>query len=325
MSNLPKESSLEGPDILIVTMPKVEPDAPTIGPSLLKSHLLANGFSCETLDLNIKLYNHLKKKGLEHHYYRENDIVFALREGTYSAEFLEFFAAESEFFKAWVSSIKARRPKVVGLSFLTSFSNAVGFKFSEMLREEMPEVAILWGGPQVGIEIDLAKIEATCDHHISGDAENAVVDFMRSLHDSEPFEDRGAVQLEDLKGVLLPDYSDVDWSEYYSHKNFADMAYVTATRGCVKACSFCNVYKIWPKYLMRPTGGVADEIKLLIEDHGRKSIYFTDSLLNGSRKHFRNLMSEMKVLKQEQPDLKWEAQWVLKPRHIMPEDDFQLL
>ena len=44
-------------DIILCVMPMVEPDAPTAGVGVLKSHLQKEGFSSEVLDLNIWLFN----------------------------------------------------------------------------------------------------------------------------------------------------------------------------------------------------------------------------------------------------------------------------
>ena len=41
-------------DIIICIMPKINPEAPTVGPSVLKAHLASAGFTCKVIDLNIK-------------------------------------------------------------------------------------------------------------------------------------------------------------------------------------------------------------------------------------------------------------------------------
>lgn len=40
-------------DIAILIIPKIEPQAPTVGPAILKSHVEAEGFTCKVIDLNI--------------------------------------------------------------------------------------------------------------------------------------------------------------------------------------------------------------------------------------------------------------------------------
>ena len=48
-------------DIIICVIPKIMPDAPTVGPAVLKAHLQDAGFTCEVIDLNVKLYNEFLK------------------------------------------------------------------------------------------------------------------------------------------------------------------------------------------------------------------------------------------------------------------------
>jgi hypothetical protein len=57
-------------------IPKINPDAPTVGPAVLKSHLIDAGFSCDVMDLNIRLYNSLKAINKHDHYFFNNDGLF---------------------------------------------------------------------------------------------------------------------------------------------------------------------------------------------------------------------------------------------------------
>ena len=42
-------------DMLLCIIPKINPDAPTVGPAVLKATLQKAGYSCTVLDLNIDL------------------------------------------------------------------------------------------------------------------------------------------------------------------------------------------------------------------------------------------------------------------------------
>ena len=66
-------------DMLLLIIPKILPDAPSVGPAVLKAHLLKEGFSCDVMDLNISLYNEFKKHGDGDQFF-DQDAVFNCRE-----------------------------------------------------------------------------------------------------------------------------------------------------------------------------------------------------------------------------------------------------
>ena len=66
-------------DILLLIIPKILPDAPSVGPAVLKAHLLSEGFTCDVMDFNITLYNEFKKHGDQDQFF-DQDAVFNCRE-----------------------------------------------------------------------------------------------------------------------------------------------------------------------------------------------------------------------------------------------------
>ena len=62
-------------DMLICIIPKINPDAPTVGPAVLKATLQKAGYSCTVLDLNIDMFREFEKHG-DKEYFFENDRVF---------------------------------------------------------------------------------------------------------------------------------------------------------------------------------------------------------------------------------------------------------
>jgi hypothetical protein len=103
-------------DILICILPKINPDSPTVGPAILKSHLMQAGFSCEVVDLNIKLFNELKSKGKESYYYA-NDLIFKKfpinidNRMTPPPEFLVLYEEFEYVFLNWINFIKEKNVK----------------------------------------------------------------------------------------------------------------------------------------------------------------------------------------------------------------------
>ena len=78
-------------DIVICILPKIDPDAPTVGPAILKSHLEQEGFSCTVLDFNIELYRYLEQFNKHNYYYFDNDFLFSSNNEKVNDEFHDFF------------------------------------------------------------------------------------------------------------------------------------------------------------------------------------------------------------------------------------------
>jgi radical SAM superfamily enzyme YgiQ (UPF0313 family) len=136
------------------------------------------------------------------------------------------------------------------------------------------------------------------------------------------------VQIENLDELLVPDYSDINWDDY-KEDHTVNPVFVTASRGCVKRCDFCDVAAIWPKYKFRSGEHVTNEILELSARYQRQTIKFTDSLINGSMKAFRELLTNLaehnKHIESNDQAIHWESQWIMRPKNQSPESDFALM
>lgn len=313
-------------DILICIIPKISPDAPTIGPSLLKSHLSAAGFTCDVVDLNIKLFNSLKEKGEHEKYYFDDDSIFRTTHQDLddtNTEFENFCTDYQHVLSSWVDLFKQKNPKWIGLSVFSSFSQSMAVKISQLIREHLPDVKIVWGGPQIETGIDKFKDKGFLDHYICGDAENSIVELLQGNMTANGINKLTPNQV-DLNQSMIPNYDDIDWAEYVSNGH-DNIIYVTGSRGCVKKCTFCNVYQIWPEYRFRSGKNIMKEIKVLKEKYGRNEFRFTDSLINGSMKSFREMMHELIEYKKTNRRVTWKSQWIVRPKNQSPEEDFRLM
>ena len=319
-------------DMLICIMPKIHPDAPTVGPAVLKSHLMANGFSCEVVDFNIMLFIELKKVGQERYYFEADSVFHSELNGQPPDEFFEFVSTYSHVFDQWIDFIKSRNPRYIGLSLLSNYSIPITIQLSSMIRLAAPNIKIIWGGSGLS-DTDIStynrlRDKGAFDHFIFGDGEMSLVELMRGNIAHQGIDSTKPNQLKDMSQILLPNYDDIDWSQYQIIDDQQNVAYITGSRGCVKKCDFCNVYQIWPEYRFRPTENILDEMKMLHEKYGRCSFKFTDSLVNGSMKHFRKFLNELIEYKQNHdPDDKitWIGQWVIRSRSQSPEEDYRLM
>jgi len=305
-------------DMLLCIIPKINPDAPTVGPAVLKSHLAAEGFSCEVMDLNILLFREFEKHG-DTEYFFKNDRIFK-----------DYFVDADDFkdklldkylyvFDGWMEIFKQKNPRWVGMSLLSSYSRTVATLMCRMIREQMPDTRIVWGGAEVSNRTEHILHDGLIDYYIWGDGERAIIDLLNENFNA-PGINGDSTQLPDLSEVHIPDYDDIDWSIYHKLK-FEKPVYITGSRGCVKRCTFCNVYEIWPNYTYRTGESIAQEIITVREKYDRVTFRFTDSLINGSMKAFKTLLEGLSDYRNTHNDnFKWVSQWIIRSKSQFPEE-----
>lgn len=313
-------------DIALVILPKIEPDAPTTGPALLKAYLKKAGFSAKLLDFNIKLYRTLKQDGLEDHYNFNNMVL--------ESRFYDSVLSQKYqwLIESWVNELIELKPRFVGFSLLTEYSQVYAINLSRLLKQKAPDIKIVWGGAGAFYNDNETLVqEKVIDYYILGDGEENICRLLRGETDYDGINDgitriNTSMQLDNLNGDCIPDYSDIDWSLYLpKYDLFKDAVYVTGSRGCVKTCDFCNVKELWPRYRFRSAEHIMKEIRYLVYELGRTNVYFTDSLINGSMKEFRALLNMMYELKKEVPEFRWTSQWIIRSEQQSPEQDYEMM
>jgi len=316
-------------DMLICVVPKIFPDAPTVGPAVLKAHLNDAGFSCEVIDLNIKLFNEFVKHGDRKQFF-DQDAAFRCREVEKVDEvFGENYEKYKYVFDEWMELFKEKNPRWIGLSLLSVMSTAVAIKLSQLIREHLPETKIVWGGAEVTKGRTSGYVEqGLIDHFIGGDGEIPIVELLKGNNEHKGIDDNAPYQMIDLDSVKIPNYDDINWDEY----KFAVQpkpTYITGSRGCVKRCDFCNVYDIWPKYVFRSGKSIAEEIITVKQKYDRTTFKFTDSLINGSMKAFREMLTILadynNSRKTQEEKIQWHSQWIVRNYRQSPEEDYQLM
>ena len=316
-------------DIILCVMPLVEVDSPTAGPGVLKAHLQEEGFTAEVIDLNIKLYRGLEKKGTHEKYYYGDSVFFSNQPSDdLNNEYKFFYQENKEIFMEWIALFKQKNPKWIGMSLLSAFSVSTSMKLCELIREHMPDTKIVWGGTNIQHGGFFAPVHnGLIDYFIKGDAERSLIELLRGntsfkgINNITEFDELIPFDLS-----LPPDYDDINWDEYqpiWANKP----AYVTASRGCVRKCTFCNDWQIWPTYRFKSPKNIAHQIDILKGKYGRNTFLFTDSLINGSIKNYRDTLVELKKIKEKyHPKIfLWSSHMIVRPKNQMPQEDYELM
>jgi len=151
--------------------------------------------------------------------------------------------------------------------------------------------------------------------YIVGEGELALLEYMRGNKYYPGINGRPQVQIPDLAILPPPDYSDLDYPAYTN-------AVISGSRGCVRRCTFCDVASIWPKYRFIGGQKIAEHIHAVAKQTGFDEVSFSDSLVNGSMKHFREMCSS---LAENNIKIKWNGQFIIRPAKTFLEKDFDNL
>ena len=311
--------------VALVMIPYLRPDFPPLSLALLKGIFKYEGIPSKTIDLNIFIKEHFN-----HHELIE----------------LENFCSESickdqkkvikklrKFFKFYIKEfILPFKPTIVGLSLFSFFMQRAAELFAMELRRYIPEINIFAGGSGVTRFLnkdqtdDWSKLvtkKKLINHVIIGEGEQAVLDYIK-------FQKNNIEIVPQLNNFNLrermPCYDDIDIKSY---KNEAFLEFdnsqltvpITGSRGCVRKCSFCNVESLWPKYVFRSGTDIVNEMEHYMTNLNIKNFKFTDSLINGSNKAWRELNHEIVSRKLS---LNYTGQFIAKPLGQTTQNDYDM-
>lgn len=330
-------------DMALISIPRLSIEVPPLNIAQLKACLVRNGFSAKCFDMNIELYKFLNfDEWLEVDSYFQTDLRYTgndvSSEKQRDIQFSDMHLKKVKqlncterylmFIEEYISYIiEEYNPRVVGISVFSVNSVLPCLDVCSILRSRFPDVTILLGGqgvssfgvggrPNFGgymVETGLA------DYFISGEGENAIIDFMKekkSLYNIP--------QIDNLDSLPYPVYDDFNFEDYPGDTN---LVYTTGSRGCVRNCSFCDIRSLWKKYRYRSADHILGEMLEIYKMHGTTEFYFTDSLINGNLKMFKELCRKILERKQtgELPEnLMWGGQWITRVAGQMQDEDYRI-
>ena len=262
-------------DIAIIHLPGTISRIPPAAPALLKASILQHGFTCTTVDFNIKLYH----SGLPN--ITELETYFTSGLNT------EVHDQAVALINTYVDEVINLDPRFVGISVFT-YQNRIATKlFCEELRKRS-SIKIILGGQGLtdggilgsqGFAKDLQN-QGIIDYYIKSEGERSLVELLKSNFEAPGINSDSFDQIKNLDDYPIPDYSDYNLSLY------DNVLPITASRGCVRACTFCDIHDHWA-YRFRSGEVVANEIITLYNRYKVTHFSFTDSLINGSLREFK--------------------------------------
>jgi radical SAM superfamily enzyme YgiQ (UPF0313 family) len=264
-------------DIVIINVPGTITLRPPAAPALLKASIESQGFTCKTLDFNIRLYHEISLDQISKF---EGYFCFGTD--------LDLSDLAVDLIDSWAKEVAAYNSKFVGISVFTYQNRVATRLFCQALRKHTKSKIVLGGqgltdggilGSQ-GFAKELINL-GLADYYIKSEGENSLVELLKGNTNYSGINSDTFTQVDNLNSLPIPNYSDYQF-ELYEMKSLP----ITASRGCVRACSFCDIHDHW-EYRYRTGENIVNEIVSLSQQHNIYDFKFTDSLVNGNLKEFK--------------------------------------
>lgn len=310
-------------DIVLAIVPRIQDDFgyTPAGPAALKGNLERHGFTSRIFDFNADLETR----------YSGRDLI-GLSNYFMTPDFYnrKVCAQALELIDSWARQILAEDPVWLGISVFSFNSQRAARLLSIRVKQLRPDTRIVIGGAGIATDFVFAETLAQqriIDHYIRGEGEIALVELLRGNREHAGIDGRPPRQIDDLGDLPYPNYDDYELATYTNRRGLVALP-ITGSRGCVRHCTFCDVVTQWPSYRFRSGGSIAAEIRHQVSRYGVRAFRFTDSLINGSLRAFRDMIAELADYQdtlQDHEKFTWDSHFIIRGPREMPPSTFDLL
>lgn len=232
----------------------------------------------------------------------------------------------------YVDKIIASNPDLIAISIFTDESAACGLMIINELnrRPARKQFKISIGGTGIRAKLEFLNDEFCIhllknnliDYFIFGEGEIAFRKLLNAEFNYGGINNFNNVQIEDLNQFPFPSYKKINPRDY----QFIDQPelIITGSKGCVRKCTYCDVAKYWPKFKYRSGKLIAQEMYHYHKTLGISRFEFSDSLINGSLKVYKEMNLELIKLQDQDPTFSpsYKGQYICRPSNAMKEQDY---
>jgi len=317
-------------DIALISTPVMETNVPAPAIYYLKGALNPHGFTSRCFDLVRDSEEHFGKE--------ENKNVNSYLLADWHAkmsddeEDKDVYKLLYRFYRKYVlRKIKHLNPKWIGISVFSQNSQKSSHILCKAIRDVMPKAKIILGGTGLGVTMGGKKVfgsklieQGLADYFIDGEGEIALIELLKGNEDYPGINSTVYKQIDKLDELNFPDYND-----YYEDYGRIKKITLTGSRGCVRRCSFCDIGAFWKKFRFRSGENIAQELIRNKEKYGSNIQFFSDSLINGSMKAFREFCEVMADYHDKNPKpsqrVYWGGQFIIRSERQSPAQDYELM
>jgi hypothetical protein len=311
--------------VLIVTIPPQDTTRPPGILSVLAGCCDHVGAQYEVLDLNLYMYKSLPSSIVE------ELISDCFLNQFRSTKNLEHFQTVCE---KLLETIIKEKPTYLAISVFTHVNILAANELLKFLKKQKLDVnfKIIIGGLGIYDAVEeitgdlefgeYARQHNLVDYCIYGEGEVAFIELLKGNDTYPGINQTNSKQILNLDEIPQPTYQKINPSEYFYSSE--PEVLVTGSRGCVRSCTFCNVSSYWEKYVYKSGQILADELFNIWKTTGVRKFDFSDSLINGSIKVFRDFNKALIKYKELDPgfDPLYKGQFICRPSDQLKEQDY---
>ena len=320
-----------------INIPSQELERPPAAAAAISGCIKSRGWDCKVFDFNLYLnQNSSQEEWSEFERYWRCKDEYLSEDLTKKLKQLldDFFKQISNF-----------EPIVIGISVFTKFSVLPAWEIIKYINENVNAEIMIGGNGAFdvldnipGLENNKLKFTTFAEvlldnkkinYYINGDGEESIIDFVENYPNVENVSGLNGnpkKQIANLDSIPNPDYEDINPNDYYyTHE---PGIYITASRGCVRSCSFCDIPFLWPKFQTRSADSIVQQMIDGKDKFGINLYHFTDSLLNGNMKLWREInrkLIELKEKDEKYKPLKYMGQFICRRKSEQTEEDWALM
>ena len=313
-------------DLVVISLPIIETRGPTPGIYYIKGSAEQIGFTSVAKDMNVWLQKQTVDLQPMINYFVQSDVSKIDKTCEEHKQTVYWFNKYIDQYIDVFSNCTR-----IGVSLFSVYNIYPGIILCEIIKERFPNVKIIVGGNGTedsglaGEDIGQYFLnQELADYAVYGEGEEAIQYILQEKPHPSVNSKKSRRSIDNLNQIAYPDYEDffLDFPEY---KDIDVSIPIIGSRGCVRRCTFCNVGAIWPTYRFRSGENIAQEMILNKERYNVSLFRFTDSLINGSMKAFRDLchtLADHNALYHKDP-IRWSGQFICRSEKQMPPNDFE--
>lgn len=332
MSTSHKQTS----DIFLVSLPWWDNHLPPCAPAVLKGIVESQGFKMKTYDSNIDLQWEICGNDID--LYNNLFSYFFLTQENYQHQNLI-----EKFYDLVVDKIQKQDTRFLAFSVFSVYTHKAVLDILKCLQKINDIPPIVLGGRGLNTRSNLSILDELtasekllnfsdiirrrnlADHIIIGDGEDALVNL---LNGGRP--DLGNIHhVASSAGLDYPfsNFDDMDLDKYNEIGGVKQLP-VVSSKGCVRACDFCDVAAQMVKFQSKDGVRLAEEVIYLSNRYGVLEFAMSDSIANGNMKSltkFCEKMAEYNAKVSSDKKISWAGNWISRPPGAIKPHFYDLL
>jgi anaerobic magnesium-protoporphyrin IX monomethyl ester cyclase len=210
-----------------------------------------------------------------------------------------------------VAAVRKINPRIVGITATTNLFDSA-LQTARLIKEELPEIVIVLGGPHLNA-MPRQAMEPDCfDIGVMGEGEITFLELIKAIESKKELATVNGIifkrdahlvfnqrrePIADLDSLPFPARHLLPMKKYRPQPNdqlVVPKLSMIASRGCPYGCIFCDKNTFGDRYRSFGPRYIVSEIKHLIDTWGARDIAFLDSTFTVDAGRVRGIIDEMK-------------------------------